>query len=378
MPDNQAVVSIGLMREVFTSEFTPQLFGGADTHVGGADTHEAALRLVAQLVRRTQDDEAIYAIVRGGAPRSLFRRHARRAAAHNRGREEEGFDKTAPKRAEFEMTESGLVFFKLTGKSVSAIGVSDPFEILGLVRDSKSGSWARLLRLRDADGNEHEFIASDKQLLSDHDVVCGDMAEQGLRISKGQQGNLARYILDSKTDVRVALVNRIGWHKIGERDVFVLPSQVIGDPPGRVIYEANDKRHEDYSVRGTLSDWRDAVSIPAGQHPLPTLAISASLAGPLLHFAGLESGEIHLFGNSSTGKTTLLKLAASVWGNGGLVHSWRATSRKSTPAARGRGSRTLPTDRNPRIDGPASWRPPRRGAAAERVEHQFARVANRG
>jgi hypothetical protein len=68
------------------------------------------------------------------------------------------------------------------------------------------------------------------------------------------------------------------------------------------------------------------VSTPAGQHSLPTLAISASLAGPLLHVAGLESGGIHLFGNSSTGKTTLLKLAASVWGDGGLVHSWRATS----------------------------------------------------
>ena len=35
---------------------------------------------------------------------------------------------------------------------------------------------------------------------------------------------------------------------------------------------------------------------------------------------------IHLFGNSSTGKTTLLKLAASVWGESGLVHSWRATA----------------------------------------------------
>jgi hypothetical protein len=44
------------MREVFTSEFTPQLFGGADTH-------EATLRLAAQLVRQTQDDAAICRII---------------------------------------------------------------------------------------------------------------------------------------------------------------------------------------------------------------------------------------------------------------------------------------------------------------------------
>ena len=118
------------------------------------------------------------------------------------GARRKGFDKTALKSTGFEMTESGLVFFKLIGKSVTAINVSDPFEILGLVRDAKSAAWARLLRFRDADKQEHEFIAPDKQLLGDHDVVCGGMAEQGLRISKGQQGNLARYILASKTEVR--------------------------------------------------------------------------------------------------------------------------------------------------------------------------------
>ena len=31
--------------------------------------------------------------------------------------------------------------------------------------------------------------------------------------------------------IRVTLVHRIGWHKVGERDVFVFPSQVIGDTP---------------------------------------------------------------------------------------------------------------------------------------------------
>jgi len=319
MNENQTIVPIGLVRAVFTSEFTPKLFGGADTH-------EPALRLSGQLVRYTEDDALIEAVIKGALPEAYSGDTLAELPRMITDARKKGFDKTAPKRAEFEMTESGLVFFKLTAKGVTAINVSDPFEILGLVRDSKSASWARLLRWRDADGSEHEFISSDKQLLSDHDVVCGDMAEQGLRINKGQQGNLARYILASKTDVRVTLVNRIGWHKIGERDVFVLPSQVIGDPPGRVIYEANDKRQDEYSARGTLSDWRQEVSIPAGQHPLPTLAISASLAGPLLHLAGLESGGIHLFGNSSTGKTTLQKLAASAWGNGGLVYSWRATS----------------------------------------------------
>jgi putative DNA primase/helicase len=152
------------------------------------------------------------------------------------------------------------------------------------------------------------------------------MAEQGLRINKGQQGNLARYILGSTTDDRITLVNRSGWHEIGDVSVFIMPSQVIGDRPGRVLYEAGQRRQEEYSARGSPADWRHGVAAPTQAQPLAALVISAAFAGPLLHLAGLESGGIHLFGNSSTGKTTLLKLAASVWGDLGLVRSWRATA----------------------------------------------------
>jgi putative DNA primase/helicase len=319
MPNQQSSVSIGFIREVFSSEFTPQLFAGVATHA-------PALRLVAQLVRHTEDDNLLQAIVTAALPETYAGDTLRELPEMIAGARRKGFDKAASDSAEFEMTESGLVFLKTTGRGITVVNVSAPFEILGLVRDATSSSWAHLLRWRDADGRQHEFIASDKQLLSEHDVVCGDMAEQGLRINKGQQGNLARYILGSTADDRVTLVNRIGWHEIGDRSVFVTPSQVIGAPPGRVLYEVGNRRQEEYSARGLLADWQQGVSAPAQAHALAALAISAAFAGPLLHLAGLESGGIHLFGNSSTGKTTLLKLAASIWGDSGLVRSWRATA----------------------------------------------------
>jgi putative DNA primase/helicase len=54
-----------------------------------------------------------------------------------------------------------------------------------------------------------------------------------------------------------------------------------------------------------------------------------SFSGPLLFIGGFESGLVHLFGPSSVGKTTLLRVAASVWGSGadgGYVRAWRATA----------------------------------------------------
>lgn len=62
-------------------------------------------------------------------------------------------------------------------------------------------------------------------------------------------------------------------------------------------------------------------------------AVMSAFAGPLLKFAGVESGGFHLYGTSSRGKTTALQLAASVWGNGAdpsnsegsYVRKWNTT-----------------------------------------------------
>jgi putative DNA primase/helicase len=87
--------------------------------------------------------------------------------------------------------------------------------------------------------------------------------------------------------------------------------------------------HGPYEARGKLEDWQRGVAALASGHALPLLAISAALAGPLLHLAGFEGGGLNFFGPSSTGKTTLLQVAASVWGRGGspgYLRAWRATA----------------------------------------------------
>src|SRR5271168_814146 len=114
MLENQTVVSIGLIRAVFTSEFTPQLFGGADTH-------EAALRLSGQLVRYTEDDALIEAVIKGALPEDYSGDSLDELPGMIADARKKGFDKPVPKSAAFEMTESGLIFFKSTGKSVIPI-----------------------------------------------------------------------------------------------------------------------------------------------------------------------------------------------------------------------------------------------------------------
>ena len=59
------------------------------------------------------------------------------------------------------------------------------------------------------------------------------------------------------------------------------------------------------------------------------LALSTAFAAPLIRPCEVEGGGIHLRGVSSTGKSTALAMAGSVWGGGepgGYVRSWRATA----------------------------------------------------
>ncbi len=92
-------------------------------------------------------------------------------------------------------------------------------------------------------------------------------------------------------------------------------------------------RRGEQSTNGAKA-WRNSRAANA----LLVLGISAALAGPLLGLAGYEGGGLHLLGRSSTGKTTALCLAASVWGRGdtlGFVRAWRATINGLEGAAAG-------------------------------------------
>ncbi len=53
---------------------------------------------------------------------------------------------------------------------------------------------------------------------------------------------------------------------------------------------------------------------------------SLAFAGALLDPLGIEGGGLHLRGQSSRGKTSLLAVAASVWGSPQFIQSWRATA----------------------------------------------------
>lgn len=82
---------------------------------------------------------------------------------------------------------------------------------------------------------------------------------------------------------------------------------------------------------GSVEGWRAAVEPVLKAHPRAAYAMAAAVVPPLLRiFAPVGSAfALDLSGNSSVGKTTALKLAASIWGTGRIVGNWKDTNTAS-------------------------------------------------
>ena len=67
-------------------------------------------------------------------------------------------------------------------------------------------------------------------------------------------------------------------------------------------------------MAGTAEGWRDTVARLAGGNPSMMLGVAVSLSAPLIGLVGADGFGVHLFEQSSAGKTTTQNIASSLWG----------------------------------------------------------------
>lgn len=82
--------------------------------------------------------------------------------------------------------------------------------------------------------------------------------------------------------------------------------------------------------KGSLADWVKIMnSLSERGYMIPQIAVTASFIPPLQKYLEIPNFILDIFGNTSSGKSTTLKLAASVFGNpfdsDSLIHQWMNT-----------------------------------------------------
>lgn len=191
-------------------------------------------------------------------------------------------------------------------------------------RADDANGWGLLLEFTDPDGNAKTWAMPASLLSGEGAEWGGRLRDMGLRMAPGAAArNLVAQYLDTRSPAeRVTCTDRVGWHG----SVYVLPSSSIGTAEGRrYVFQSDAGMEDTFRRHGELAQWQAGVAALAVDNSRLVFALCCAFAGPALRLAGQESGGFHLRGTSSMGKTTALKVAASVWGRPSYMQRWRTT-----------------------------------------------------
>ncbi len=158
-----------------------------------------------------------------------------------------------------------------------------------------------------------------EMLAGDGADALGVLLSGGVEISQHKKREVLRYIASQHPRRHMRAATATGWND----STFVLPDEVIG--ANDVWFQATG-RTAPYGTAGTLDGWKQSVAATAEGNPLVMLAISAAFAGALLEPLCIDGAGLHIYGDSSTGKTTALVAGISVWGGMSFRRQWRATA----------------------------------------------------
>lgn len=203
--------------------------------------------------------------------------------------------------------------------------VCSPLHIDAVTHDPHEGNFGRLLRFQTTLGKWVTWAMPMEMLRGDSADLRGVLLGMGVQIDPFGRNLLNVYLQDKAPTRRIECALQTGWAG-ADFKAFVLPDTVIGPRAASVAYQSETRAADEYTQRGTLHGWQQGTAALAVGNPLLVLALCAAFAGPVLARVNLESGGLHLIGDSSTGKTTALESACSVWGGPSYRRSWRTTS----------------------------------------------------
>ncbi len=231
----------------------------------------------------------------------------------------------------FEVTEKGVYYHGITYdrrtkqyERAPALWVCSPFRVTACTRDVSSENWGRLLEFCDPDKKAHVWAMPMSLLSGSCEGLRGQLLRLGLEISTHPEARrrVEDYIQSQRPDMRARCVSRTGWHE----GVFAFPHKTIGhETDERVVFQSDSLDGFGYRERGTLEEWRRHVASLCRGNSRLLFGVSVGFASMLLELADAESGGFHFRGDSSTGKTTILRVASSLFGGPDYLQRWRAT-----------------------------------------------------
>lgn len=216
---------------------------------------------------------------------------------------------------------NGGIWRKATGEEKDDILVyANDLYVVKRMIDPQTGG-AVLLRLHTPKDGVYEFSMSNREVM-DGMELRKELAAKGVMCAKKQFDLIVDYIIKSVENLqneRTAemMRNQFGWVDADRK--FIIGDREVGldgtfhSPPSSIT-----KPVADYlTVSGSFDKWKEVFNL-YGRPGLEAHAFAAATAfgAPLLKFSGQRGALINIIHPSSgTGKTTILHMCNSVWGD---------------------------------------------------------------
>lgn len=198
--------------------------------------------------------------------------------------------------------------------------------VTALVRDISTGARGRRVRFTNLDGDDDELEMLDADFHQNQAALLAQLAGRGLFISPTAEAKrlLLEHLLRQEPRERF-LTCAPGWVELDGHRAYALATGTAGPVSiaGHLEVRTGATASAKYTLKGEPRDWRDQVGVLCRGNSRLLFGTSLAFSAILLPHTDQEGGGAHFYGGSSSGKSTLLMLIASVFGSS--VHQWRST-----------------------------------------------------
>ena len=176
--------------------------------------------------------------------------------------------------------------------------------------------------------NDRKNITIPRELFGNKRKLSEIMVAQGADVYEHNSKDVIKHLVNQEIKTKKKIIHHsLGWGKDDEEKLYFKHFN------GIAISSKYDGEY-DIEPKGNLDDYLALIKNEVIGNTTLELAFTAGFTSAVIGLIGksieADSLAIHIYGESTTGKTTAAQLAASVWGNpsrtgSGLLRDWNST-----------------------------------------------------